>query len=92
MRWLKSPGLLSLIVVPLWLVCWSGSDFIKSWYRHDGHMVGEGVFLAVAILLMLGGAFTFISDQPGSEIERCADAPLEPQSRNAKDTQDIDPQ
>lgn len=39
--------------IVIFLVCWSGFDFIRAWRRHSPYTVGEGIFFALAIVLML---------------------------------------
>ena len=49
---MRRPGVVDSIIV-LWLVGWTGSDFVKAWNHHSPKIVGEGMCFALALFLML---------------------------------------
>lgn len=55
MKFIVRKSRISIIdgAIVVWLVCWSGFDFIRAWRRHSPYTVGEGIFFALAIVLML---------------------------------------
>jgi len=57
---IRSRDMIASSFVALSLVFWSGSDFIQSYRRHGTDLIGEGVFLALALILMLGTALTIV--------------------------------
>ena len=54
----------------LCLVCLTGFEFIESWHRHAPHRVGDGVFFALALILMQARAFEFKVGDSGPQSER----------------------
>ncbi len=55
MKFVVRKSRISLIdgAIVVWLVCWSGFDFVRAWRRHSPYTIGEGIFFALAIVLML---------------------------------------
>ena len=53
--------------IGLWLVCWTGFDFVESLRRHGSHTVREGIFFALAVILMLATVIKFKAQNQDSE-------------------------
>jgi hypothetical protein len=39
-------------ILGILIACSSGIDLARSWHKHDHHTLGEGVFFALALVLM----------------------------------------
>ena len=88
MKLSKSYVITPFAVVTLSLVCWFGFDFLKSWHQHYGHIVGNGVFFALSLVL-LASAFMFRDSRPQSD--GCAKTSSEVQSGATGGKQDSPP-
>lgn len=39
------------------VVGWTGFDFVRSWLQHSSRVLSDGVFFALAVILMVIGLF-----------------------------------
>lgn len=83
MKFIVRKSRISIIdgAIVVWLVCWSGFDFIRAWRRHSPYTVGEGIFFALAIVLILITPFelkhrsAFPEKQTGQNAEKPSEFP-----------------